>query len=225
MRQPDLNQISLETVSYSCSRCGQNVEVLEHLRHLITTTICPDCSDFVRETQANLDKSNKRAAEWERLCPPDFRNTVVDRLPRQTKTNEALEWTYGGKGLNLWGVPDTGKTRTCWLILQREHFRGRRILAFCPGDFDGYYEAVEKKASWIRSLARVDLMLFDDVDKYGMSYQAEKAFFTVLDTRLRYHRPTLFTGNSDGEKLELKFREGPALVKRIRQSSKSIHFK
>jgi len=215
----------LPTVTYSCSRCGNTVHVLEQLHHLISQPICPECSETVRKEQQQLKNRTTRQERWIQLCPDAFRLTVLERLPRQQKTNQALEWTFGERGLNLWGLPDTGKTRTCWLILEREHFKGRRVLAFGPGEFDAFYEAIDKKAEWIRQISRADLILFDDIDKYGMTYHAEKAFFALIDMRNRFHRPNLFTGNSDGEKLSLKFREGEAMVRRIRNFAKSIHFK
>lgn len=215
----------LSTVTYSCSRCGQPVEVLEQLRRLISNAICPQCAESVRKAQSALNRSNRIQEAWAVLCPPEFQKTVLERLPKQERSNEALNYPLTDRGLNLWGMPDTGKTRTSWLILQREHYKGRKVMALSPGDFDAYYEAAQRKAEWIRMLSRLDVILFDDIDKYGMNYQAEKAFFALIDARNRYNKPNLFTGNSNGEKLSLKFREGEAMVRRIRQFAKSIHFK
>jgi len=139
-----------------------------------------------------------------------------------------MHWPSGdkGQGLNLWGKPDTGKTRTLYLILKREHFNGRSIIIFGPGDFNSECERrAYHRAEWVRRLQSVDLLAFDDFDKMSLTADQEKTFFGIIDRRVSNKKPCLFTHNSNGDALKYKFRLGEPLVRRMREFCKHIHFK
>jgi DNA replication protein DnaC len=189
----------------------------------VTCSVCVD-----REERERLERLQAIALRntWIKLCPPLFHDTMLDKLPYPGKTEEALSWRFwDGHGLNLWGVPNTGKTRTLFLILERLHFSGKRCRVFSPADFMAELEARNyRRAEWIRLLAKTDFLAFDDMDKLSLTAPQEKMFFALLDKRMTCKRPCLFTHNSKADQLEYNFRTGPALVRRIRQFTKSIHF-
>lgn len=125
----------------------------------------------------------------------------------------------------LWGVPRTGKTRTMWLILKREFFKKLDVVCFDPGRFLIAYDSHERRRGpWIDGLCHVDLLAFDDIDKFKMPRKVEDAFFAVVSHRMNYARPIFFTGNSNGESLKLKFFAGEPLIARIREFCTAIHF-
>lgn len=218
----------MTTQRVECRRCKTPVEILASLfAQCKQGVLCPACAEHIEKAEQWRKQMDRMRRRWLAICPPDFHNTVLDRLPRQEQTNKALDWCYQARGLNLWGVPQTGKTRTSWLILEREHVNGRRVIAFGPGEFAAAMAEHGFNASkWVLSvLFAYDLILFDDIDKLSLTVPGEKALFSLLDKRARYHRPVIYTGNANGEMLKTQFKSGEALVRRIRDFSQSIHFK
>jgi DNA replication protein DnaC len=215
-------------ISSPCRQCGSPVEFDPALaagdqRFGVT---CAECIAKEEAEQSERARNIKLMADWHKLCPPLFQNTELEKLPCPDKTRAALAWRfYDGQGLNLWGFPNSGKTRTLFLIVNRLHFSGRRCKVFSPADFMQELEARNyHRAEWIRQLAKVDVVGFDDMDKLALTRPQEKIFFALLDKRMTTKRPCLFTHNSTAEELEYNFKTGAALVRRIRQFTRSIHF-
>ena len=53
----------------------------------------------------------------------------------------------------------------------------------------------------------------------------EKVLFSILDRRMANAKPVLLTHNSTAAQLEYKFRHGEAMVRRIRDFTRSVYFK
>lgn len=190
--------------------------------------LCDACgsADAAEEEakQAQEREQRRRAAAYAAMCPPCFADTDVSRLPCPRRSAEAQVWQLRPQGLNLWGIPNTGKSRTASLIVRRELMAGRSVIALGPGDFRRECEARSfKRGAWLKRLAEVDLLYIDDVDKMNLTREMEKDLFAVLNDRMG-HKPLLITGNSHGEELKLQFKCGEALVRRIRDFCYSLHF-
>src|SRR5262249_5860646 len=84
------------------------------------------------------DKAVERCrlqSEWKDLCPPGYRNTVPEQLPKLQKFQEVQKWQYGPMGLLVVGPTRRGKTRSVWKLLERLHFDERRsVRVFSPMD-------------------------------------------------------------------------------------------
>jgi hypothetical protein len=72
--------------------------------------------------------------QWDRLCPPLYRNTIPEQLPNPEKFEEVQKWKYGPTGLLLLGPTRCGKTRAVWTRLRRLHLLLRKpsALLFHP---------------------------------------------------------------------------------------------
>ena len=211
--------------SVPCLFCGCPCPILEPAKNT-WGALCDHCIEAQqRHTRAAATRDD-RQRQWLALCPPEFRDTQLALLPRPQLTRRALAWQPSPRGLNLWGTPRTGKTRTLFLLLQQLHFAGRRVRFFGPSEFCAECQAREWKASvWVQQLARADIVALDDIDKCTLSRPQEEKFFQLLDNRLRLGLPTFFTGNADGDQLKTCFRRhGDALVARIRECCQPIHF-
>lgn len=210
---------------FPCLGCSRPVEVPDYAVDLAKTygVCCPDCTEG--ENQAAGDpKAKRRPAVFSRLCPPCFDDTRIDRLPVPQKSALALSWHYGAKGLNLWGVPGTGKSRTASLLIHREVLRGRTVIALGPGGFrEKCEELAYHRSRWLKALTKVDLLFFDDFDKMNLQREMEKDLFWVLVQRFG-RLPTVFTMNVNGAQMQLRLAFGAAVVRRLREDCQSIHF-
>lgn len=135
-----------------------------------------------------------------------------------------MQWQHGRKGLNLWGYPGTGKTRTVSLILCRELLAGRSVVALGPGGFRDLCESHNwTRSRLVRWLCSVDLLYIDDFDKMNLTREMEKDLFAVLNNRMG-RAPVMTTGNSNGGCIENRFHLGKPMVDRIRRYCDNIHF-
>ena len=215
-------------LSAPCLQCGAPVEYDPEfqLGNKDTGVVCADCvrrQDWERRDLARISALHDA---WQRICPPRYRNTVVESLPYPGRSQEALSWEFGqGMGLNLWGFPDTGKTRTLYVVLRRFHMAGKQVKVFAPGDFSSQLASRDfSRSAWVRGLCSLDFVAFDDMDKLNLTREQELVFFGLLDKRMSHNLPCVFTHNSNAADLEYHFRNGRAMVRRIRQFTKSIHF-
>lgn len=102
---------------------------------------------------------------------------------------------------------------------------GMAVKVFGPGEFGVELAARDfARHSWLKTLFAMDVIAFDDMDKMNLSKEQELVFFGLLDKRMTQKKPCMFTHNSTAEELEYRFRNGKAMVRRIRQFAKSIHF-
>jgi len=215
-------------VSAPCVSCGASVDFdpeysLGNQDHGV---MCQDC---IVESERKLRASRRANAallKWRKICPPRYIDTELGLLPYPDKGEAAITWDFpDGAGLNLWGYPDTGKTRTMFLVLRELHFAGHSIRVFSPGAFCAELESREfKRGPWIKDLNAVDYLAFDDMDKLNLTKEQELVFFGVVDSRMSQKKPCLFTHNSSAEELQYRFKNGRAMVRRIRQFTRSIHF-
>ena len=215
-----------QPITVPCKKCGTPVEVVAFLAKLANDhgSYCTPCMEAMR-LQSERERVNVRVVRsFSKLCPPCFPDTDRMLLPCPKRTNSALQWQYGTKGLNCWGWPGTGKTRTMSMVLERELTAGRTIAALGPLSFREQCEAREfRRSHWLRWLSTVDILFIDDLDKQNLTRSMEKDLFGVLNNRMG-RRPVMTSGNTRGDVLEKMFALGKPMVDRIRRYCVNIHF-
>lgn len=229
--------MTTETVTVPCAICGAPTEIIPIGGE--RRGWCPECVDRGGNITKATAADDQRQKEWLSLTRnfKAYLDTDLSRLPCPEKLKEALAWHCGSKGLNLWGVPAAGKTRTMLLLLKREFDNGRTFRVFGPADFN---LAVEKAGfhpgAFIQSCRNADLLAFDDIGKVRMSPVIEGHFFGILEHRTANGKPIILTHNFpseaaqksrglNGDTLESKFRNGQSLVRRIRDFCYHIEFR
>jgi DNA replication protein DnaC len=215
-----------ETVAVPCTGCTALVEVeagSEVARLAQEVGIyCDTC--MAAQSEIAREELLPKPLPFSTYCPPCFEDTAFENLPCPAKSKQALEWCFGHSGLNLWGYPGTGKTRTMSLVIKGMLEGGLSVVAFGPGDFRQNCELKEwKRGPWLKKLSSVDVLFIDDLDKMNLTREMEKDFFAVLSNRMG-RKPVLMTGNSTGEEITYTFKLGYAMVRRIRDHCLSIHF-
>jgi DNA replication protein DnaC len=187
---------------------------------------CDNCRAQQEAEHQNRLREIAIAQGWNKICPERFRETEFAKLPHPDKSQVALDWDFkDGHGLNLWGVPNSGKTRTMFLVVRKLFDAGRAITVFSTLDFCNQMAARGfQRATWVHNLGNRDVICFDDIDKLTLTGPQEKLFFALLDKRMHRKAPCIFTHNSTAHDLTYKFKTGEALVRRIRQFTRAIHF-
>jgi DNA replication protein DnaC len=209
-----------------CRKCGVHIEIIPIAG--IETGDCEKCSQAASTHIDQARTFGDRRAEWARRTDhfKRYRQSDWYKLPCPEKTSMALQWAYGATGLNLWGKTGMGKTRTLLMVLERLFIEEKRsFMIFGPSDFgielgrQGF-----GKPAWLSKLRAKDVLAFDDVGKARMSPVQEGDWFGIIEYFISMEKPILLTHNFDGYGLEGKFNNGEAIVSRIRQHFRSIHF-
>lgn len=224
----------MDLITQPCIRCRLEPVIIPDHQTAIGG-ICDKCIAVEEQLKKDSARAQAIKSNWDAICPLLYQDTEVDLLPQVELSMRALKWPYmmldypgrdcSWMGLNLWGFPGTGKTRTMLLVLKKAHFAGRRVKFFGPSQFAQELEMRDfKTASWIRNVTAYDIVAFDDLDKCKLTRQQEEKFFALLDSRIARRVPTFFTGNTQGEVLKTYFRNGEAIIRRIREHSFSLHF-
>ena len=218
----------MPSLQLPCKGCGTPVDFDPEYRigNHESGVFCWDCIERLAAERQARQNAMTRQIRWQAICPPRFRDTVIEKLPCPERSMQALRHDFtSGQGLNLWGVPSSGKSRTMYLIIHALFFKGEAVKVFTPMDFMAELESrAYHHGTWIKQIARYDVVAFDDLDKLALTAPQEKALFALLDSRMTHRRPCVFTHNSTAQKLELAFKTGPALTRRIREFTESIHF-
>ncbi|MEW6160158.1 MAG: ATP-binding protein [Verrucomicrobiota bacterium] len=221
-----------EIVPKTCRECGESF-ILAFPSLAPFVDVCPNCSEhhaIVDARQALAEAERARNDRWERLCPLEFRDTKLERLPVPNATKRVLAWQYGPRGLILHGPTGTGKSRSSWLLLRREFKAGRRIVVM---DYSAgieyarqYSESTRTADNWVCARMECDLLFMDDVLKARLSDGFEAALFAIVAERTENGRPIIATTNDTGTSLEARMTDdrGAALVRRLREHCDSVTF-
>lgn len=165
-------------------------------------------------------------SSWKRLCPPVYRKTVPDQLPKLPQFREVQEWKYGSTGLLLVGPTRRGKTRSAWKLLERLHFEERRwITAFNPMDLKlavaNEWRDPEEAEAWVHRLRNVDVLFLDDLDTVKPTEAVEETIYDVFESRPINEKPIIATVNRTGRELATRLNtsgRGAKIVERMRSS-------
>jgi len=195
---------------------------------------------FTAERQAEnmAERQAERKAKWQTICPSWrlYGDTDEARIPAQDAYRAALAWVYGPQGLALVGGPGRGKTRALHAVAYREHMAGRSVMWFDP---PAWYSAgaaaarePERLEEHVRKLARVDLLVIDDLGKSRTSEAQAMVLFGVIERRMGAQRPILISMNATGAELENRLTPpdtsaecyGGPIRRRLLESCRAIAF-
>jgi len=169
---------------------------------------------------------------WNRMCPPEYRDTLPEKIPDQDSYQRVQGWSFGSRGLVVGGPTGTGKTRSIILLLRRlvtvtgleaAMFLGNSFAHECSSRFGDGSAGVQ----WCRRLVKVDVLFIDDLGKFRLTDRVESELFGLVEERMAFRRPIFTTMNSGSAQLErmLSPDRGPALVRRLRESCEAIEFR
>lgn len=226
-----LNKVLAPAQTKTCQRCGSLFLVEFFLAHAERFTNCPACTqaDTDRQSREDADRARQEAADA--LCPPEYRDTDVEKLPAAEKAKQALAWAYGPKGLILHGTTGRGKTRTAWLVLRQQFLDGHSVQALTSTDLSFHLPALyttgaDAVDSWLKRLCEVDVLLLDDVFKAVLNERCEAFLFALLSGRNEKRHPCITTLNDTGDSLQARLtadRSAP-LIRRLKDYATIVNF-
>jgi DNA replication protein DnaC len=172
-------------------------------------------------------------SNWDYLCPPEYQNTIPERLPNRAKFEEVQKWQYGSTGLLLVGPTRSGKTRSIWTLMKRLHFNERRrIMALCPMDLKLQVAAAWRDPETAKDLVwrvrKSDVLFLDDLDTVKFTEAVEETVYDAFEFRPTHGKPVIATLNLTGRELAARMNanaRGAKIVERMRESCRVINFR
>lgn len=218
----------------NCVACGAEVAYEPRFPEkpdMFKPRTCKPCgekdADKVRQDE-NARKVADRKCSWKKLCPTIYQETDASRLPKGP-TEEVLAWKFGRRGMVLHGPTGRGKTRAAFLLMERLHLEGRSVAVFHGNDFA--HQCAEKFGDcrgeeWIASLAKEDVVFFDDLGKFKMTERVEAELFGLIEMRVAWARPIVVTANFSGKSLAEKMTDdrGESFVRRLKEFCDVVEF-
>lgn len=184
-----------------------------------------------------MEPSSQAMEYFLKICPKLYQNSDMARLPRQAEAKKVLAWEYNPTGLFLIGPSGTGKTRAMWMLLKRlilEQENYQRLVFFQGAIFalkaSKAYGDPDFTEQWLEKMAKIPLLVIDDIFKGKMSEAQETAIYTILELRASDMVPTILTTNTGGELLLQRMTDagredrGPAIIRRIKDFCTIINF-
>jgi len=173
---------------------------------------------------------------WEDLCPSAYKETKTTHsgFPASIYETKVATWKFGRKGLLLFGSTGSGKTRSLFLLLERLVLKEKRnVKVFFSGAWSDFVadnclgdeDAMHAK----RSLAKCDILVFDDLMAETMSQRAEGVLLDTIDMRLREAKPifatTMYTGKMLTESKKIHdLQRCLALLRRLTEACETVNF-
>jgi DNA replication protein len=216
-----------------CTTCTKPIDYEPKFvfgREYFAPTHCESCTAEHQRTQARIAHQERVAdltREWERICPLIYRDTDVNRLS-PTMRKFAETWTSeNGRGLAFVGPTGRCKTRVCYMILARYHFDGQRVFGITGAKLA---ELVQNKFSpdneirgasieKLRLIEKIPVLLLDDVGQERITDRTGSEFFSLIEQRTAWKRPSLWTSNLDAGtfKQALGAERGQPTIRRLRE--------
>jgi hypothetical protein len=186
----------------------------------------------LKAERERLEAEREHRQAWQKLCPPEYRNSSRERLPNLEKFEQVQKWQYGPVGLLLVGPTRRGKTRAAWKLLERLHFdEHRNIIAFSPMDLKlavaNAWRDTETTEDWIDSLRYAGVLFLDDLDTIKFTEAVEETIYDVFEFRPTHGKPVIATLNQSGRQLAARMNtngRGAKIVERMRESCGVINF-
>jgi hypothetical protein len=206
-------------------------------REMFRPKFCKACCDAQEARQTASEREARvsmRNNEWERICPPLYRETDISRIPAVFRTVIA-GWKFNPAGLGLVGEAGRCKTRAAFMILKAQHFSGRRVFAASANKMGSWAQSrfsddPERKVASFRGLQdlrRADVVLIDDLGKKKMTETVEEEFFDILEHRTSHCLPVIWTANAGAKELRqmLSPDRGDPIMRRLTEFSEIISAK
>lgn len=108
-----------------------------------------------------------------------------------------------GACLLLCGRPGTGKNHLATAISKRVLSDGYSVLRIKASQYlDAYWaKSFEDREGWLSEMAKVDLIMIDEIGRSSNAKSAQDAFFRLIDARYEAELPTMLATNLNRDEL------------------------
>ncbi|MFP4501186.1 MAG: hypothetical protein ACLFTT_09325 [Candidatus Hydrogenedentota bacterium] len=199
-----------ETVTAHCLDCGAPGDCPACLQEVYRCQACGDAAWVARQAERRAQEARDLASQRRGrlallqdagLLRESTRHMRLDSLTVDSDNRNAIqaarEWlTGGGRGLWLHGPPGTGKSFLGRTLLGEHYGENARLIAEVSAPrFLRVSRDWESGELALSRLARVDLLLVDDLDKARWNDSGLASLWRLCDDRCEGRRRSIVTSN------------------------------
>ena len=142
----------------------------------------------------SCDFSNYRTASENQKKVLEKCKSFAENFQRYHKT---------GACLLLCGRPGTGKNHLATAISKKLLTDGYSVLRIKASQYlDAYWaKGFDDREGWLREMAKVDLIMIDEIGRSSNAKSAQDAFFRLIDARYEAELPTMIATNLNRDEL------------------------
>ena len=212
--------------------CGRIVNVEKYVIDHWGAVTCDQCCKGAR-TRDQLQQSIAVDNTYN-IIPPAYRNFVDLEYPQESfeAFKSVVSWKMSDQGMYVMGNTRKGKTRAIMELLKRliKVDKVNDITLIWMGDLKDKITdlSTEKKRTQYKwELKNTNLLVLDDVFNDNMTESLLSFIFSVVDYRLNYKKPIIFSSNLTGDRLRDlggDKHKASALYQRIKETCNVVWF-
>lgn len=203
----------------NCQYCKKPAEELAHLtpRQASQELLCPGCVALVG-CMSSPDRAKMREEAFARVCPRFCHDTRLERLEKWLSLPP--DWDPR-KSLAIRGPSGAGKTRLIWHAVKVAVVNcGMKTRVFTHAQLCAAINeaaAADQMQAFVDKIARLDLLVIDDLGNGPMTDTQSTRLFEIVDARYRASLPIWITTQYTGEALTAKIgaERATAILRRI----------
>lgn len=207
----------------------------------LPSSVCEECATLARAhyNGSAAEEEVTETPKWDRECPPRHRAVVLGEVrPKEINWSayeRALQWTpQEGRGLIMVGRPGAGKTSAFWALARKLELDGVPPVVLGSLELAEKLRSVAKGDIDVGWLYRCRVLMVDDIGKERPTPGVSAELWRLLDKRLAFGLPSIFTTQFDGNSMARRFGArdgaddekdlGDAIRRRISQMCRMIAF-
>lgn len=178
--------------------------------------ICERCSPLTVQHYAGTPA---RSYWFAKNCPPYYQQILRSRQARidWDRVAEVREWDFdGGASLILNGDTGSGKTTAQWALAEKLDEQNTPLLFLGAVDLGRRLSRAAKELCADQELLDCNYLFVDDLGKERLTPAVGALFYELIEERLSWRRPFVFSTRFTGESFEARF-DDPILGRDIRR--------
>ncbi|SEN76164.1 ATP-binding protein [Nitrosomonas marina] len=164
---------------------------------------CPKCQKIADSerllTDCNIAKRFLGCTFENFVADTDLKVSIVAKC--REYADKFAEYHEKGGCMLLCGDPGTGKNHLATAVCRQVLDSGYSVLRIKAAEYlDEYWsKGFDQRDGWLKALAKVDLLMIDEIGRSSDAKAAKDAFFRLIDARYENQLPTLMATNLDRE--------------------------
>lgn len=219
----------------TCEKC--NRDDVSEKAFKWNTGLCDPCFTWKRHNEDIAETKRgtmeTRIERWNLLCPQTYREndtTLID----DAAFKKVTEYKLNPRGILCMGDSRTGKTTTCWKLLETLYvLRGIDFKALTESEFSQETAKAQRNRNldgWLKDLCNCKILFLDDIGHVQATKSHLEELYYIVEKRTAWKKPiiatTQFSANelmerakgSSGEKTVI------AILNRLKAHCEIINF-
>lgn len=223
------------TIIGVCGNCSREIE--GGLGYEFIHGLCGPCYTWKRAKESADERKKesleKRIVKWNELCPTTYRENPVDLID-EASFKKVTEYRLSTRGILCMGDSRTGKTTTCWRLLETLYvLHGIGFRAMTESEFSQETAKAQRNRnldSLLNELCSCKILFLDDIGHVQATKSHLDELYYVIEKRTAWKKPIIATTQFSANELMERARASSgektimAILNRLKAHCEIINF-